>query len=302
VAERVVLLSGGTGGARLARGLLDVCDDLVVIANTGDDVQVHGVHVSPDPDLVTYWLADQIDERGWGLRGDSWQVMGALEAAGRPTWFRLGDRDLAMCLIRTERLAQGASLTAAHAAVVEALGVPARVLPMSDERVATFVRFGGRWVPFQEYMIVDGAGAPVEGVELRGLAEARPTDAVLAALAEAELIVIGPSNPVTSIGPIVALPGLREALAGAPAPVVTVSPFVDGRVLKGPTAHFCAWAGIEPNAAGIARVYEDVADGIAADEPVADRPALVADTLLDTAGRRQQVAQKIVDFGRSLAG
>jgi LPPG:FO 2-phospho-L-lactate transferase len=258
------------------------------------------VHVSPDPDLVTYWLADEIDERGYGLRGDTWQVMDALDAAGRPTWFRLGDRDLAMCLIRTEGLRAGRPLTEAHAAVVDALGVDARVLPMADEPVATRVRHNGRTLPFQEYMIVEGAAPPVEGVELDGLESARPTGAVLAALAEAELIVIGPSNPVISIGPILALPGMREALAGAPAPVVAVSPFVDGRSVKGPSEHFCVWAGIETSAAGVARAYADVIDGIVADEPAGELPHLVTDTLMDGPDRMRQVARKILDFGRTL--
>jgi LPPG:FO 2-phospho-L-lactate transferase len=296
----VVLLSGGTGGAKLARGLLDASGDLAVVANTGDDVEVHGVHVSPDPDLVTYWLADVIDERGWGLRGDTWNVMAALEAAGRPAWFRLGDRDLAMCLVRTELLRAGEPLTVAHSAVVDALGVAARVLPMTDERVATFVRFAGRWLPFQEYMIVERSAPPVEGVELRGLEQARPTDAVLAAIADAALILIGPSNPVISIGPIVALPGMREALAGAPAPVVAVSPFVGGRSVKGPTEHFCASAGIETSAAGVARAYDGLLDGIVADEHVAGLPCLVTDTLMDAPPSRRQLAQKILEFGRSL--
>jgi LPPG:FO 2-phospho-L-lactate transferase len=272
----------------------------VVVANTGDDAEVYGVHVSPDPDLVTYWLADEIDERGYGLRGDTWQIMDALEAAGRPVWFRLGDRDLAMCLIRTEELRSGRRLTEAHAAVVEALGVTARVLPMADEPVATRVRHGGRVLPFQEYMIVEGAAPPVEGVELDGLERARPTGEVLVALAEAELIVIGPSNPVISIGPILALPGMREALAGAPAPVVAVSPFVDGRSLKGPSEHFCAWAGIETSAAGIATAYAGMIDAVVADEPVAGVPHLVVDTLMDGTDRMRQVARKILDFGGTL--
>jgi LPPG:FO 2-phospho-L-lactate transferase len=272
----------------------------VVVANTGDDAEVYGVHVSPDPDLVTYWLADEIDERGYGLRGDTWQIMDALEAGGRPVWFRLGDRDLAMCLIRTEELRSGRRLTEAHAAVVEALGVNARVLPMADEPVATRVRHGDRVLPFQEYMIVEGAAPPVEGVELEGVERARPTDEVLVALAEAELIVIGPSNPVISIGPILALPGMREALAGAPAPVVAVSPFVDGRSVKGPSEHFCAWAGIETSAAGIAAAYAGVIDAVVADEPVAGVPHLVVDTLMDDTDRMRQVARKILDFGGSL--
>jgi LPPG:FO 2-phospho-L-lactate transferase len=296
----VLLLSGGTGGAKLARGLLDVCDQLTVVANTGDDVEVHGVHVSPDPDLVTYWLADAIDARGWGLRGDTSAVMDALRTAGRPAWFQLGDRDLAMCLIRTSELRAGRRLTEAHAAVVAALGVDARVLPMSDQPVTTHVRHGGRLWPFQEYMIVAGAAPPVEGVELHGLERARPTDDVLAAIAAASLIVIGPSNPVISIGPILALPGMRESLAGAPAPVVAVSPFVDGRSIKGPSEHFCAWAGVELSAAGVARVYEGLVDGVVADEAVDTLPCVVTDTLMDTAERRRRVALEIAEFGQSL--
>jgi LPPG:FO 2-phospho-L-lactate transferase len=298
----VVLLSGGTGGAKLARGLLDTSDDLVVVANTADDVEVYGVHVSPDPDLITYWLADEIDERGYGLRDDSWRVMEQLEAAGRPAWFRLGDRDLALCLVRTERLRAGDPLTTAHAAVVDALGVPARVLPMSDEPVATWVSAAGRWLPFQEFMILERSAPEVEGVELRGLERARPSDAVLAALATTDLIVIGPSNPVISIGPILALPGMREALAAAPAPVVAVSPFVDGQAVKGPTERFCAWAGIEAGGAGIARAYAGLLDGLVADEDVEGLPCLIMDTVMDSAERRRQVAQKILDFGRNLGG
>ena len=298
--SHVVLLSGGTGGAKLARGLLEVCDQLSVVANTGDDVEVHGVHVSPDPDLVTYWLADEIDPRGWGLRDDSSVVMDALRAAGRPVWFHLGDRDLAMCLVRTAMLREGRRLTEAQAAVVAAMGVAARVLPMSDQPVATFVRHAGRLWPFQEYMIVAGASPPVEGVALQGVERARPTEDVLAALASCDLIVIGPSNPVISIGPILALPGMREAVAGAPAPVVAVSPFVGGRSLKGPTEHFCEWAGVERDAAGIARVYAGLVDGLVADEPVHGVPCLVADTLMDSEEARRRVASEALEFGLGL--
>jgi LPPG:FO 2-phospho-L-lactate transferase len=298
--SHVVVLSGGTGGAKLARGLLDVCEQLTVVANTGDDVEVHGVHVSPDPDLVTYWLADEIDPRGWGLRGDSSVVMDSLRAAGRPVWFHLGDRDLAMCLVRTASLRAGRRLTEAHAEVVEAMAVQARVLPMSDQPVTTHVRHGGRLWPFQEYMIVAGAAPPVEGVSLHGVERARPTEEVLAGLASCDLIVIGPSNPVISIGPILALPGMREAVAGSPAPVVAVSPFVDGRALKGPTEHFCAWAGVETSAAGIARVYADLIDGMVADEAVDGLPCLVTGTLMDDEEARRRVALEIAEFGGSL--
>ena len=299
--DSVVLLSGGTGGAKLARGLLDACDNLTVVANTADDVDIYGVHVSPDPDLVTYWLADEIDERGWGLRDDTWRVMEALERARRPHWFRLGDRDLAMCLVRTERLHAGETLTQAHRAVVDALGVGASVLPMSDQPVSTWVTARGRSLPFQEFMIVERAEGPVEEVELRGLERARPSDAVLQAIAETEAIVIGPSNPVISIGPILGLPGMREALRAAPAPVVAVSPFVGGRSLKGPTEDFCEQAGLATSAAGIASAYGDVIDGIVADEPADGLPGLVTDTLMDTPGDRARLAREVLDFVASLS-
>ena len=276
--------------------------ELTVVANTADDVEVYGVHVSPDPDLVTYWLADAIDERGWGLRDDTWKVMEALEATGAPHWFRLGDRDLASCLVRTERLRAGASLTEAQAAVTAALGARARVLPMSDEPVTTWVGARGRTLPFQEFMIVEHAEGPVESVELRGLDVARPSAAVLDAIAAADAIVIGPSNPVISIGPILALPGISAALREAAAPVVAVSPFVGGRTLKGPTDDFCQFAGIETNAAGIAKAYGDVLDGIVADEQVAGIDCLVTDTLMGSLEQRVALATKTLDFAAKLAG
>jgi LPPG:FO 2-phospho-L-lactate transferase len=228
--------------------------------------------------------------------------MAALEAAGRPAWFRLGDRDLAMCLVRTELLRAGERLTEAQAAVTAAAGAPAQVLPMSDDPVRTQVKADGAWRSFQEYMIVNRAALPVEDVELRGLKDARPTFEVVATLAEAEAIVIGPSNPVVSIGPILALPGVREAVAGSPAPVVAVSPFVGGRALKGPTELFCAHAGIEPSAAGVARAYGGLLDGIVADETVEDLPALALDTLMNTADERRRVAGATLEFAAALRG
>jgi LPPG:FO 2-phospho-L-lactate transferase len=300
----LVILAGGTGGAKLAAGLYDLLgpDELTVIANTGDDVEVHGVHVSPDPDLVTYWLAGLIDERGWGVRDDTWRVMEALEAAGRPVWFRLGDRDLAMCLVRTEELARGRRLSEAHDEVVRALGVRARVVPMSDAPVRTHVRTPEGWRPFQEFMIVDRAGAPIEAVELRGIESSAPPAEALAAIAEADAILIGPSNPIISIGPILAVPGMREALAAAAAPVVAVSPFVGGRAVKGPTDAFMEHAGLERSAAGIATAYAGVIDGLVADEPVpgSDLPVLVTDTLMDDSAARRRLAQAALDHAGSL--
>ena len=247
-------------------------------------------------------MADEIDERGWGLRDDTWQVMDALERAGREPWFRLGDRDLAMCMLRTERLRAGRTLTEAHQSVVDAMGVSTRVLPMSDQPVSTWVGARGRRLLFQEFMIVERAEGPVEAVELRGLERAHPSDAVLQAIAEADAIVIGPSNPVISIGPILALPGMREALRAAPAPVVAVSPFVGGHSLKGPTVAFCEHAGIEPSAAGVARAYAEVIDGIVADEAVEGVAAVVTDTLMETAEDRARLAREVVDFAASLNG
>jgi LPPG:FO 2-phospho-L-lactate transferase len=278
-----------------------VTDDLTVVANTGDDVEIYGVHVAPDSDLITYWLADLIDERGYGIRGDTWSVMEALKQAGRDIWFNLGDRDLAMCMLRTELLNAGGRLTEAHAVVVDGLGVGAPVLPMCDEPVRTLVHYRGAPMPLQEYMIVERASGPPEGVDLVGIEAARPTPKVLAAIAAAEVIVIGPSNPVISIGPILAVPGMRAALAGARAPIVMVSPFVGGEVLKGPTKAFCAWAGIDPTASGVAGYYGDVLDGVVADEEVEGLPSLVIGTRMDTATDRERVARETVAFARSLA-
>ena len=299
----VVVLAGGTGGAKLARGMLDVVgDELVVIANTADDVEIYRGHVSPDPDLVTFWLADVIDERGWGLHDDTFAVMNSLRALGEEVWFNLGDRDLAVCLRRAERLAAGARLTEAHAEIVSAFGVSARVLPMSDDPVRTTVRAGGRWWPFQEFMIRHGAQGPVDDVALEGVDAARPSPEALSAIAAARAIVIGPSNPVISIGPILAVPGMQDALRSAVAPVVAVSPIVDGQVLKGPTADFLAWAGQTMDARGIAATYAGVLDGLVTDERAElDVPSLVTGTMMSDAAERARVARETLEFALALA-
>ena len=296
----VVVLAGGTGGAKLARGLLDVCgEQLAVIANTGDDIEIHDGYVSPDPDLVTFWLADVIDERGWGLAGDTFTAMDALEAGGQDAWFRLGDRDLEICRRRAARLDGGARLTEAQDELRRELGVAARVLPMSDEPVRTHVQTGGEWVGLQQFLIRH-PGATVEDVRFDGAAEARPSAEVLAALAAADAIVIGPSNPVISIGPILALAGMLEALAATRAAVVAVSPIVGGAVLKGPTDAFMAWRGASLDANGIADTYAGVIDGLAADDVAASLPALRLDTLLDTPARRREVAERVLGFAQAL--
>ncbi len=329
----VVVLAGGTGGAKLARGMLDVVgpDQLVVIANTGDDIDIHGGHVSPDPDLVSFWLADLIDERGWGLEGDTFAVMDALRELGHEVWFNLGDRDLAWCLERRRMEDQGLRPTEALACLNEAIGVSARVLPMCDEPLHTHVRTDEGWRDFQSFMIRERAQGAVREVAFSSPPEARlvsapptsvgpssstpivessrdlgprcaPTPEVLAALRDARAVIIGPSNPVISIWPILSV--LSEALADAAAPVVCVSPVVGGKIVKGPTAAFLAAYDQPVSAAGVYAFYETVMpgllDGVVADEPVAGVETLEIDTAMADGDSRARVAERTLAFADSL--
>jgi LPPG:FO 2-phospho-L-lactate transferase len=302
MAPAVVVLAGGTGGAKLARGMLDlVGDDLTVIANTADDIEIYGAHVSPDPDLCTFWLTDRIDERGWGLRDDSFAVMDGLRELGVDVWFAVGDRDLAIGIERARRLAAGDRLTDALAELGAALGLRARVLPMCDEPVRTWVRVAGDWIGVQEFMIRTGSRGPVEETELRGIGEARATPEVLAAIAAADAIVVGPSNPVISIGPILAVTDIRDALIESPAPVVAVSPIVGGAIIKGPTEVFLRSIGLDLTSDAIVSCYAGLIDGLVADEPVEGMPVLQTDTLMsDDAGRRR-LAEQTLQFAEALA-
>jgi LPPG:FO 2-phospho-L-lactate transferase len=298
----VVLLSGGTGGAKLAAGLHDLVGaDLTVIANTGDDIEIYGSHVSPDPDLIAYWLAGRIDDRGWGIAGDTFAVMDGLRAQGVDVWFHLGDRDLAVCIERRRLLDAGVSLTDTLARLGRSLGIAGRILPMTDHPVATRIRSAGEWIPLQEWLIRSRATGPIEAVDFVGAPAASPTPAVLDAIAGAGAIVIGPSNPVISIGPILAVPGIREALLAAPAPVVAVSPIVGGKVLKGPTAACLTWAGRSIDAEGIAASYDGLLDGLVADERLASLPTLETDTLMADADGRRRLAHETLGFARALA-
>jgi LPPG:FO 2-phospho-L-lactate transferase len=301
----IVVLAGGTGGAKLARGIAAVADPerVAVIANTGDDIEIYGSHVSPDPDLVSFWLADEIDARGWGLKDDTFAVMDALRRLGVDVWFNLGDRDLAWCLERARMQSEdGLSPTAALARLNESLGVRARVLPTSDDPVRTWVRTGAGWHPFQEFMIRRQAEGIVEGLEFRGAEQARASEQALAAIAGASAIVIGPSNPLASIAPILAVPGIREALLAADAPIVAVSPIVGGEILKGPTAAFMAFAALECNADGVADFYGELLDGIVTDEDVARLPTLRMDTRMDSPDDRTRVAAQVLSFAEALSG
>jgi LPPG:FO 2-phospho-L-lactate transferase len=298
----VVILAGGTGGAKLARGMLDAVggENLAVIVNTGDDIEIYGGYVSPDPDLVTFWLADRIDSRGWGLDGDTFEVMDGLRELGIEVWFNLGDRDLAICLERARRLQSGERPTAAQQALASALGVTARVLPMADQPVRTRVQADKEWWSLQEFLIRRRGQGEVQDVDFRGRGAARPTPEVLAAIADARAIIIGPSNPVISIGPILAVPGMSEAIAASNAPTVAVSPIVEGAIVKGPTESFMRWRGQSLDAAGIANVYAHLLGGIVADEPSARLPTLETSTLMNDAESRRTLAEQTLQFALAL--
>ncbi|HEY5942464.1 MAG TPA: 2-phospho-L-lactate transferase [Solirubrobacterales bacterium] len=304
---RVALLAGGTGGAKLAAGIQEeVGPDLAVIANTGDDIEALGVHVSPDPDLVTYWLSGEIDEeRGWGIRDDGFVAFERLKRLGAPSWFGLSDRDLAACLYRRQFLDDGGRPTDAQAQIARGLGVEARVLPMTDTPVRTQVITPAGPRALQEYLIIDGGTPTVEGVQLEGIAAAEPTPEALEAIRLAEAIVLGPSNPVISIGPILAVPGMREAIAASPAPVVAVSPYVAGEVVKGPTDRFMEGIGRPTTAAGVASLYAGLIDAMVVDEgdpdpPPAEIPTLAASTLMEGAAGRLRLARIVLDYAATL--
>jgi LPPG:FO 2-phospho-L-lactate transferase len=302
----VALLAGGTGGGKLAAGLQEVLgEQLTAIVNTADDVELHGLLVSVDPDLVTFWLAEVIDEqRGYGFAGDEFVVHEHLQRLGAPGWFALSDRDLATSLYRTHFIAEGGTLTAAQAQIARSLGVRATVLPMSEQRVRTFVDAGPGWRGLQEFLILDHGEGEIHGVRLDGIEAATPTADVLVALTEAELILIAPSNPVISIGPILALSGVKEAIESSAAPVVAVSPLVGGRSLKGPTEAFLRGLGRPVSAAGVASLYAGILDGMVVDseepEPPERLELLRCPTLMGDAAERRGLAERTLEFARTL--
>jgi LPPG:FO 2-phospho-L-lactate transferase len=251
--------------------MADVVDptSITAVVNTGDDTVLHGLHISPDLDTVAYTLAGAVNpETGWGLAGESWAVMESLAAYGKGdlAWFRLGDRDLGTHLYRTSRLRAGASLTTVTAEIGERWGVGVRLLPMSDGRVETRVTVTGLGeIGFQDYFVGHRHAVPVEAVRFAGVAEARPGPGVIDAIANADRIVICPSNPIVSIGPILAVPGIREAVAARRRDVVAVSPIVAGAAIKGPADRLMAELGHEPSVVGVARLYADVASRLVID-------------------------------------
>ena len=272
----VVVLAGGTGGAKLARGMLDVVgDELAVVANTADDIEIYGAYVSPDPDLCAFWLADRIDDRGWGLRDDTFHAMDQLRELGVDVWFNLGDRDLAIGLRRAERLREGASLTTAIAELTRALGLAARVLPMSDQPVRTTIRTPDGWLPFQEYFVHRRAQDEVLEIRYDGSETASPAPGLLETIHAAKAIMISPSNPLVSVGTILSLAGVRDALRTTSARIVGVSPIVGGATIKGPADKMMRGLGMEVSAVGVARAYADFLDVLVIDNQDADLAAAV---------------------------
>lgn len=278
----LVALAGGVGAARLLRGLVAVAppSEITAVVNTGDDVILHGLHVSPDLDTVTYTLAGAVNpETGWGLAGESWAAMEALDRYGGATWFRLGDRDLATHLYRTHRLREGASLSSVTSEIARAWGVDVQLVPMTDDRVETRVTIAGEGeVGFQDYFVARRHAVPVTAVRFEGVEAARPAPGVLEAIAAAERVVVCPSNPVVSIGPLLAVPGLREAVAARRSDVVAVSPIVAGAALKGPADRMLSELGHEPSVVGVARLYADVASTLVVDESDESSAGLVEAT------------------------
>jgi LPPG:FO 2-phospho-L-lactate transferase len=266
---RIAALAGGTGAAKLLRGLAPLLPPaaLTIIGNTGDDTELWGLHISPDLDTVCYALAGLIDERkGWGLRGETFNALEQMPRFGEPGWFGLGDRDLATHLHRTRLLREGRGLAEVTAGIAAALGVGARVLPMSDQPVRTRILGPEGWISFQEYFVRDKAKTEVRAVDYAGAGAASPAPGVVEALRDAEAVIVCPSNPITSIGPILAVPGMVRALEETPATVLAVSPIIGGEAVSGPAGRLIAVAGLPVSAAGVARAYARWLDILVIDE------------------------------------
>lgn len=311
----ITVLAGGVGAARLLRGMVRAvpASEITAIVNTADDVVLHGLHVSPDLDTVTYTLAEAGNpETGWGLAGETWQAMDALDRFGGPTWFRLGDRDLGTHLHRTGRLAEGAGLATVTAEIAAAWGLEVTLLPMTEDPVATMVtladgggtgREAGGEVGFQEYFVRLGHSVAVDSVRFDGAENSRPGPGVLDALAGADVVVIAPSNPIVSIGPLLAVPGIADALRARRADTVAVSPIVAGAALKGPADRLMRELGHEASVVGVARLYRDLAATLVvdtADAGLADAveaegmACVVTDTIMSSPDVAAGLARRIL--------
>jgi len=304
---RLVALAGGTGAAKLLRGLDALVGPgaLTIIGNTGDDALIWGLHVSPDLDTVCYTLGGLVDEdRGWGLRDETFRTLGQMVHFGEPTWFNLGDRDLATHVHRTRLLCEGLTLTVVTAGIARDLGVSHAVLPMSDQPVRTRILGPDGWLSFQEYFVREKTQVDVRQVEYAGAASALPAPGVLDAIAAADVVVICPSNPVTSIGPILAVPGIVPALAGTEGTVLAVSPIIGGEAVSGPAGRLMAASGLEVSTAGVAAAYAPWLDALLLDDADAAlaprleasgvRP-IVADTIMRGRAGELALARRVLE-------
>ena len=307
----IIVLAGGVGGGRFLQGLVQVVPqrEVTVISNTGDDLEMFGLHVSPDIDIVTYHLAGlSDDERGWGLTGDTFDTLEALSRFGHPTWFHLGDRDLATNLHRTLLLRRGQTLSQATAEIARAFGLEVTILPMTDDRVRTRVVTDEGELDFQDYMVRRQADARVKGVQYEGVLEAKPAPGVIEAIMQAEGVVLAPSNPIASIGPILAVPGVRGALVQTKARVAAVSPIVGGAVIKGPADKMLSGMGMEVSAWQVGWLYEDFLDCLVVDQADAGDErriaglgldVVVTDTIMRDAERKAALARTVVEAIRT---
>jgi LPPG:FO 2-phospho-L-lactate transferase len=304
----ITALAGGVGASKLLLGLHDVMDphSLTAIVNTGDDITLHGLKISPDLDIVTYTLAGVIDTaKGWGFRGETFHALKRLAIFGRVNWFNLGDRDLATHIHRTAMLAEGQSLADAAESIRSALGVKSRILPMSNEPVPTIIETDEGTLHFQEYLVKRRAEPIVRGIRFEGVDAAQPAPGVLEAIRDADKILICPSNPLISIGPILAVPGIREALRARKTDVVAVCPIVGGKSLKGPSDKMVAQLGHEPSAQGVAKLYSDftgtfVIDSVDASQAEAIRKlgmhVAVLPTVMKTRAQKRRLARSLLNL------
>lgn len=308
----IVALAGGVGGAKLAHGLYRQLapDMLNVVVNTGDDFELHGLRISPDADTVLYTLGGLANpQTGWGIEGDTFETLGMMRRLGVDTWFLLGDRDFATHILRTQRLRAGETLTRVLEDYMRALAVRARLLPMSDEQVATIVRTPAGELAFQDYFVRRHHADEVLGVRFAGIEQAHPTPQVVEAIRAADAIIFCPSNPVVSIGPILSVPGMRDILRGTSAPKVAVSPIVGGQALRGPADRMLAGLGYESSAFAVASLYKDLLAGMVIDqqdEAEASRiealgmRVLVTDTIMSDVAARERLAGEVLRFAGEL--
>src|SRR6185437_328875 len=310
--DLVVALSGGIGGAKLALGLSRIVEprNLIVVANVGDDFEHLGLHISPDSDTLMYTLAGLDNTKlGWGRRDETWSFMETLAALGGEDWFRLGDRDLAVHVERTRRLERGEPLSAITADFCRRLGVGPRIVPATDDRLRTRLRTDAEWLDFQDYFVRLQCRPVVRELAFAGAEEARPHPDLLSALSDERLraVVICPSNPFISVEPILAVPGIRQALSACAAPVVAVSPIIGGRAVKGPTAKMMTELGMIPGAAAVAQRYGDLLDGYVMDAEDAEQAAQVAPkvtlapTLMTSLAEKEQLARIVLEAADALA-